>query len=153
MVTGARYHAERSSFLNAKLVNWRRVINTDLRVGVAGSLLSAVALGTLYEQATGSLQHDREESWARFWSASAGLLGGALELGGKQAERLGNARPRFARFSAAGNAVAVVGRVVTAAAGLLMAVVDAYRGLQERDRGNRKMMALHWVSAFAGAGF
>lgn len=153
LVTGARYHAERSRFLNAKLVNWRRVINTDLRVGVAGSLLSAVALGTLYEQATGSLQHDREESWARFWSASAGLLGGALELGGKQAERLGNARPRFARFSVVGNVVGFIGRALTAVAGVFIAGIDLYRAKREFNRQNYAMGWLHLGSAFAGGGF
>lgn len=152
LVTQARYRAQRSRFITGKLVNWRNVMDTDLRVGVAGSVLSAVALASVYQKATSSMKHEREESWVRFWAASVGVLGGALELGGGQAQRLGNGKPRFARFAPVGELVGVIGKRITAAAGFFMAGVDAYRGWQEAARGNKKMASLHWTSATAGAG-
>ena len=152
LVTQARYRAQRSRFITGKLVNWRNVMDTDLRVGVAGSVLSAAALASVYQKATNSMQHDREESWVRFWTASAGLLGGALELGGRHAERLGNTKPRFARFAPVGDLVGMIGRRLTAAAGFFMAGVDVYRAAKEFGRKNQKMAGLHLLSAGTGFG-
>ncbi len=152
LVTEARYRSDRARFVTAKLVNWRRVIDTDLRAGLAGAVLSAAALGKLYEDATASLQHERQESWVRFWSASAGVLGGALELGGKQAQRLGGVKPRFARFAPVGELVGLIGRRLTAVVGFFTAGVDAWRAKQEFSRGNYAMGWLYLGTAIAGAG-
>lgn len=152
LVTQARYRAQRSRFVTSKLVNWRSVMDIDLRLGVAGSVLSAAALASIYQQATKSMQHEREESWIRFWAASTGLLAGAFEVGGRQAERLGSSKPRFAKFAPAGELVGTIGKRLTAAAGFFMAGVDVYRGWKESTRGNRKMASLHWAAAATGAG-
>lgn len=151
LVPAARYRSERNAFLTNKLVNWRGVIDTDLRIGVAGSVISAVALGKVYEQATQSMRHEREESWIRFWTAGTGLLGGALELGGKQMERVGNAKPRLMKWSTVGRIVAGFGRLVTAVAGFVMAGIDFYRSMREFGRDNYKMGGLFMASAATGA--
>ena len=152
LVTQARYRAQRGRFITGKLVNWRGVMDVDLRVGVAGSVLSAVALASVYRKATSSMQHEREESWVRFWTASTALLGGALELGGRQAARLGSAKPRFARFTPVGELIGVVGRRLTAAAGFFMAGMDFYRAWKETRRDNYKMATCYGISFAAGLG-
>ncbi|MCD7099533.1 T6SS effector BTH_I2691 family protein [Stenotrophomonas sp. MMGLT7] len=152
LVPAARYRTQRDGFITNRLVNWRAVMDTDLRVGLAGSLLSAVALSKVYEQATQSMRHEREESWVRFWTAGAGLLGGALELGGKQAEKLGNAKPRLARWVVIGERIAVFGRALTAVAGFFMAGVDFWRARKELQRENIKMTTFYALSGLSGAG-
>lgn len=89
LVSGALYRAEYDAYITNKLVNWRGIMDTELRTGLAGAVLSAVALSVVYEKATKGMKHERAESWLRFHTASASVLGGALELGGRVAERVG----------------------------------------------------------------
>lgn len=152
LVPEALYRAEREGFITNKLVNWRGVIDAELRTGLAGSVLSAVALSIVYDKATKGMQHERTESWVRFYTASASVVGGALELGGKQAERLAGASPRLARWSPVFQLVENIGRRVTAIAGFLMAGIDLYRAVKEFGRKNYKMIGLFTASAISGAG-
>lgn len=152
LVSSTHYRVERNGFIGNKLGNWRSVIDTDLRVGLAGSLLSAVALGTVYKKAVGSMMHERDESWARFMFSSVGVVGGSLELAGKQVERVGNATPRFMRWSAVGTIVANMGRAFSAIGGILISVVDFTRAWREKQRGNEKMATLYFISGVAGLG-
>lgn len=152
LVSSAHYRVERNGFIGNKLGNWRSVIDTDLRVGLAGSLLSAVALGTVYKKAVGSMMHERDESWARVVFTSVGVVGGSLELAGKQVERVGSATPRFMRWSAVGTIVANMGRAFSAIGGILISVVDFTRAWREKQRGNEKMATLYFISGAAGLG-
>lgn len=152
LVSSANYRMERNGFIGNKLGNWRSVIDTDLRTGLAGSLLSAVALATVYKKAVGSMMHERDESWARVVFTSVGVVGGSLELAGKQVERVGNAVPRFMRWSAIGTIVANLGRAFSAIGGILISVVDFTRAWREKQRGNEKMATLYFISGAAGLG-
>ncbi len=147
-----RYRQERANFINNKLANWREVINADMRVGLAGSVLSAVALGTVYKKAINGMQHEYEESWARVWTSCAALIGTALEAGGKQVERLAAAKLRFARYLAIGERLVSIGRVFSAIGGFILSAVDFYRAWKEYQRGNNKMATLCALSGLAGFG-
>lgn len=152
LVSGEHYRAQRAGFISNKLGNWQSVMDSDLRAGLAGSVLSAVALYGLYKDATSSMSHEREESWMRVLGSTVSLIGGAVEMVGKKLERIGLANPRFARFSVVGEFVAKVGSRVAAAGGFLLALLDLVRGYKELRRKNFKMMGLYWASSIAGAG-
>lgn len=152
LVSGAHYRAERAGFVSNKLGNWRSVMDSDLRAGLAGSLLSAVALGVLYKKATNSMSHEREESWLRVAASAVSLVGAATEMVGKKLERIGNLNPRFARFAPIGKYVARIGSRVSALGGVLLAVLDILRAFKELERKNYKMFGMHFVSSLAGVG-
>ena len=152
LVSSAHYRADRNGFISNKLGNWRSVMDSDLRAGLAGSLLSAVALGVLYKKATSSMLHEREESWLRVVASATSLVGAATEMVGKKLERIGNLNPRFARFAPIGRYVATVGSRVAAFGGVLMGILDLYRAGKELARRNYKMGALYFLSGAAALG-
>ena len=152
LVSGAHYRAEHNRFISNKLGTWRSVMDSDLRAGLGGSLLSAVALGVLYKKATESMLHEREESWQRVVLSAVSLVGAATEMVGKKLERIGNLSPRFAKFAPIGNGVARIGQRVSAFGGMLMGVLDIYRAGKEIARRNYKMGALYFLSGGAALG-
>lgn len=152
LVSGAHYRTERNGFISNKLGNWRSVMDSDLRAGLGGSLLSAVALGVLYKKATQSMVHEREESWLRVVASATSLVGAATEMAGKKLERIGSLNPRLAKSVPVGRYVATIGSRVSAFGGVLMGMLDLYRGSKEVARRNYKMGALYLLSGAAALG-
>lgn len=153
IVTKAGHKTDKVAYIRQRMGNWRQMMTTDTRAGLGGSLLQGLAIMLLYKKATGGMRHERSESWVRMGVASVGMFGGAMELAGKQMEGAGSANLRFARYAAVARSLVTVGRIASAAAGVLMGLVDIAHAYQERKEGNRAMSLLYLGSAGAGIGF
>lgn len=149
MVTRASYKGEKAAFIRGRLSSWRRIINTDIRAGTAAAMLQTLAMVELYKKATGGMRHERGESWARFGAAAVGTFGGALELSGKQLEKVAESNLRYSRWVTTGRTLAVIGRGASALGGFALAAMDIVRANQELREGNEAMANLYWASGIS----
>ena len=150
LITQATHRARQADFIRKKLSSWRRMMNTDVRAGMVGGMLQALAMIKLYKTATGGMKHERIESWQRLSTAAVGTFGGVMELGGEQVERLANANLRYARWLRYAEVASVWGARLVAVGGFVMAAIDLKRGLQENRQGNSMMAKLYAGSSMVG---
>ncbi len=132
----------------ADMKQWRSTINTNVRLGTVGALLQVAALTKLWSDVDESMEHERMEAKLRMVAGIGSLAGTTAETVGKALENYFAQRPGGLSVA---NRLVVVGRVTTAAAGVVMAVLDGVKGVQELLDGSHAVGALYVISA--GLGF
>lgn len=131
-------------------LRWRQLLPTEAGLGVVTGILQCMALGKLADDLDNGMAHEKNENHWRYRTGMAALAGTLMETVGKWSEsaskigsRLGQGIERYL-----GRFLRFAGRGLGIATGVVMAIWDFRRGLQELGEGNA------WVGAlFLGSGF
>ncbi|MGO1232350.1 MAG: hypothetical protein ACTMHG_01395 [Marinobacter sp.] len=119
-------------------LRWRRLLPTEAGLGVVAGILQCIALGKLADDLDNSMAHEENENQWRHRTGIAALAGTLAETVGKWSEKASQTGNRVAlaleRF--VGKALRVVGKTLGIGTGVVMAVWDFRRGLQEFGEGN-----------------
>ncbi|MFQ3790056.1 T6SS effector BTH_I2691 family protein [Halomonas sp. A29] len=131
-------------------LRWRQLLPTEAGLGVIAGILQIIALRKLADDLANSLAHEKNENRWRYHTGLVGLVGVLSETAGRWSERAVQTGSRLGRFIERylGRFFRFAGRGLGIGAGVVMAIWDFRRGLQELGEGNA------WVGAlFIGSGF
>jgi hypothetical protein len=131
---------------------WKGVINTDVRVGAASSVLDIVLLIKLWSDSDDSMNHKVGDTWGRILGGVVGVAGGIIELVSKVAKARVTFGLQFGRALDASLAKMLesVGRRATAVGGVIIAVLDLNQARLEFSEGNVIVGGLYVLSAAVG---
>lgn len=131
---------------------WKGIINTDVRVGAASSVLDIVLLIKLWSDSDDSMNHKVGDTWGRILGGVVGVAGGIIELVSKVAKARVTFGLQFGRALDASLAKLLesVGRRATAVGGVIIAVLDLNQARLEFSEGNVIVGGLYVLSAAVG---
>lgn len=124
-------------------LRWRRLLPGAAGRGIITGCLQIAALTKLADDVDKSMAHEANENQWRFHTGLAGLAGTLAETTGRWSESAATAGSRLAVTIERhlGKALRLVGKTIGIGAGVVMAIWDGYRGVEEIQEGNT------WVGA------
>ncbi|OWT69130.1 MULTISPECIES: T6SS effector BTH_I2691 family protein [unclassified Achromobacter] len=139
------------------MANWRKVVNTDVRVGAANTVFQVVAVYKMWKDMQNPMDHEKPDVSYKF-------IAGMISTAGAAAETLGNGLMGVEKLSAqrlganlgvdlAGNAIRIAGKGTGIVMGLVFAYFDFKTGLQQFNVERNGMMGgLYMASAVLSVG-
>lgn len=148
-------------FEASELTHWRSVINSDVRLGMAGSVLQVVALSKLWKDVQEAMPHESRDASFKLVIGVASTAASTAELVGEVLKNRSTHTMRYSRAAAMGSmgrGLAAAGSKVNIFASVLMAAFDIKAGIVEMTVENNGWMGgLYMASAglslFAVAAF
>ncbi len=141
---------------HARLTNlrWKGLFSGSVRTGVLAGIFQVVALTKLADDVDSSMAHELNENRRRYATGMAALVGTLTETAGKWSESASAAGSRLAaRLEVSfGRWLRVGGKALGMGAGVVMAIWDVMRSVDEFQEGNNTVGWLYVGSAVGSVG-
>lgn len=141
-----------TQFEDSEIARWRRVIDTDVRLGAVGSVLEALCLTKLWKDVAEAMPHEQNEANRRFGVGVIATISSTTETTGKFLKNRFAGSLRYARLSSTGRIMTKLGGRAAVIAGVVMAVFDGVKAIEEYGERNYGMAIAYIGSAVLGVG-